>query len=199
MPTRESMGTLPAPDLHVVSLRYSVEPHEGFSYDSPPPLSFETPEALFHLAAGVLTCAMKVHFSEVKAARKAVEPILRAWETASDLRYNRGQLRFKFNSPEVIDRSPKPAGTVTAFAVISVGSGITLTSSATFHLASQRYPDPPPDHFRLNPDAEILLNRYYGYLDHHEPLTSMAYFCLTVFNAKAGGLDVLQLFWVAGW
>ncbi len=68
MPTKQSMGTI-TPDLQVVSLRYSVEPHEGFSYDSPPPLSCETPEARFHLTAGVLTCAMKVHFSEVKAAR----------------------------------------------------------------------------------------------------------------------------------
>lgn len=179
------MGTIRGPDLHVVSLRYAVEPDEGFSYNSPPPVSFDTPQARFRLADGSLTCDMKMHFSDVKAARDAVEPILRAWEADSDLRHNRGQLRFKFDAPEVIDRSPTPPGS--ASLVVSSTLATTMAGSVSVHVASSKYPDPPPEHFRLDPDAETLLDRYYGYLDHREPLPSMAYFCETVLEAKAGG------------
>lgn len=172
------------PDLHVVSLRYLVQPEEGFSYDNPPSISFELQEARFHLDAGILTCEMKIHCSDADTARDAVGPILRAWETDSDLRYNRGQLRFKFDGAEIIDRSPARTGSC-----VGVASGIaTAADSVSVHISSTCYPDPPPDFFRLNPDAETLLQRYYGYLDHHEYLPEMAYFCFTVLKKNSGGL-----------
>jgi len=43
--------------------------------------------------------------------------------------------------------------------------------------------------FRLNPDAESILLRYHGHLDGREPLPAMAYFCLTVLEAKTGGRE----------
>jgi hypothetical protein len=178
------------PDLHVMSLRYSVQPDERFSYDNPPPIRFESQEARFHLDAGILTCEMKIHCADVDTARKAVEPILRAWETDTDLRQTRGQLRFKFDRPEIIDRSPAPLGTVSGVAAVIVGEAmISATGSVSFHLTSTAYPEPPPEFFRLNPDAESLLQRYYGYLDRREPLQAMAYFCLTLLTANSGGLD----------
>lgn len=49
------MAQDPKPDLHVVSLRYTLRPDEGFSYENPPPIQFETEEARFFLADGILT------------------------------------------------------------------------------------------------------------------------------------------------
>jgi hypothetical protein len=175
------------PDLHVVSLRYIVQPDEGFSYDNPPPVSFESQEARFHLDAGILTCEMKIHCTDADTARKAVEPILRAWVTDSDLLHNRGQLRFKFDRAEIIDRSPAPPGS--GIAVAAGAAVVTMAGSVSVRISSTRYPDPPPDFFRLNPDAETLLQRYYGYLDHREYLQGMAYFCFTVLTNNSGGLD----------
>jgi hypothetical protein len=42
----------------------------------------------------------------------------------------------------------------------------------------------------MKPDAESILLRYHGYLDGREPLPSMAYFCLTVVEAKTGGREI---------
>jgi hypothetical protein len=68
------------PDLHVVSLRYTLQPEEGFSYENPPTREFETDEAHFRLAEGVLTCGMKMHFPDAASARKVIDPIVQAWE-----------------------------------------------------------------------------------------------------------------------
>jgi hypothetical protein len=128
---------------------------------------------------------MKVHFSDAIAARNVVDPILRAWEVDADLRRNRGELRFKYETAEVIDLSSAPAGNVTA---IVLGSAMAImTGTVSIHVTSSTYPEPPPDHFRLNPDTESILRRYEGYLDGREPLPGMAYFCLTVLEGKAGG------------
>jgi hypothetical protein len=171
------------PELHVESLRYILQPDERFSYDNPPPLEFETAEARFRLANGVLTCEMKIHFSDANAARNVVEPVLRAWEALSDVRYNRGQLRFRFDQPQIVDRSPRPPG---SSMMVAMSGSSTFTATLSFHVTSKKYPEPPRDYFRLNPDAESILQRYRGYLDGREPLQSMTYFCLTIIERGAG-------------
>ena len=175
----------PAPNLHVVSLEYILLSNERVIYKNPPPIEFETDEALFHLADGVLKCKMKERFSDAVAARKVVEPILRAWEVDTDLGHNRGELRFKYKMAEVIDLSPAPSGSVTAKVVGN--AMLSATGTLSTHDTRSRYPEPPPDHFRLNPDAESILLRYEGYLGGREALPAMAYFCLTLLEGKAGG------------
>ena len=54
------------------------------------------------------------------------------------------------------------------------------------HVECANYPNPPGT-FRLNADAESILLRYQAHLDGREPLPSMAYFCLTVLEAKVAG------------
>ena len=67
-------------DLHVVSLSYSLKHGDDVTYDSPPPVVFETPEAEFLLTDAGLSCRMKIHFATTKEARAVVELVLRAWE-----------------------------------------------------------------------------------------------------------------------
>lgn len=172
-------------DLHVVSLTYALRPNKDVSYASPPPVEFETAEAHFRLADGTLTCEMKTHFSTADEARRAVEPSIQAWEVDTDLRWGQDALRFIFDGANVIDRTPAPPGAIHGVAFASGVATVSATATASVHVTRAQYPAPPPHTFRLNPDAESILVRYQGYLDGREPILSMAYFCLTVLEAKA--------------
>lgn len=176
------------PDLHVSALRYTLRPNEHLTYVNPQPREFETLDARFRLADGKLTCEMKAHYSKVEDARAVIEPLLRAWEVDADMRRNRGELRFVFDGADITDRTPPPPGVVRGHAYIVSHAAVTATGTAIVSVTLNSYPDPPPNTFRLNPDAEAILFRYLGYLDGREPLASMAYFCLTVIKAKAGGI-----------
>lgn len=128
---------------------------------------------------------MKTHFSEAEGAKRAVEPVLRAWEVHVDLQQKRGQLRFRYERAEIISRTHQPPGSM--LAVVTGSVMVTAIGTVSVHVTSSRYPEPPPAYFRLNPDAESILQRYERYGDGREPLPAMAYFCLTVLESKAGG------------
>ncbi|MDA2921265.1 hypothetical protein MYX76_17530 [Desulfobacterota bacterium AH_259_B03_O07] len=49
-----------------------------------------------------------------------------------------------------------------------------------------RFPNLPIA-FKASPDVESMYQRYEGYLEGKEPLTSMAYMCLTIFEASVRG------------
>jgi hypothetical protein len=175
------------PDFHVVSLRFKLRPSDEVTYASPAPVEFETEEVRFRLADGKLTCEMTSHFPTAEEARAVVDPVLRAWEVDADLRWNRGELRFEFDGADIIDRSPIPPGVIRGHAHMVLGvAAISAIGTVSVHVTRTHYPEPPGT-FRLNPDAESILLRYQGYLGGREPLLSMAYFCLTVLEANAGG------------
>lgn len=175
-----------APDFHVVSLRYVLRLNNRVTYVSPPLVEFETEEARFRLADGNLTCEIKTHFKTAEAARAVVEPVLRAWEVDADLRWNQGELRFKFDGVEIIDRSLAPPGVSRGHAHMTGVAAVSFVGTVSVHVSRGHYPEPPGT-FRLNPDAESISHRYRGYLDGREPLLSMAYFCLTVLEANCRG------------
>jgi hypothetical protein len=173
------------PDFHVVSLRYKLRPSDQVTYVIPPPVEFDTEEARFRLANGMLSCEMKTHISTAEEARAVVEPVLRAWEVDADLRWNLGELRFEFDGADIIDRSPLPPGVIRGHAHVLLGvAALSGVGTVSVHVSRPNYPEPPGT-FRLNPDSESILLRYQGYLGGREPLLSMAYFCLTVLEANA--------------
>lgn len=173
-------------DLHLVSLRYALRMSKDVSYTDPPPVEFETDEPRFRLTEGKLTCEMKTHFFTVEEARRAVDAAVRAWEVDADLRSGPSGLQFTFDGAGVIDRTTPPPGVVNTSAFV-VGAGCVLASgTVSVQVTRATYPAPPPPTFRLNPDAESILARYQGYRDRREHLQSMAYFCLTFLEAKAG-------------
>ncbi len=175
------------PDLHVESLIYELVPSESIIYNNPPPIDFETDNALLRLADNKLTCTMKAHYSNSEQARSDIEPILRSWEVASDIKVNRGSLRFKYKTSNVVDRSPAIPGQIKGhiIAVQSIGS-LEAFGTLTIRVTMNSYP-PSPGGFRLSHDAESIWLRYMNYIEGREPLLSMAYFCLTVVTAIPGG------------
>ena len=84
--------------------------------------------------------------------------------------------RLRFEKSEIIDRSPT-AG-VTVARATPVQFQISL-SAAEGTVGVPEYPLPPSD-IALIPTSKTMYTRYMGYRRGHEPLASMAYFCLTV-------------------
>lgn len=176
------------PDLHVESLTYRLIPTENIIYEGPQAIEFDTEHANIRLADGELRCSMKTDYSNPGDARAVIDPVLRSWEVASDLKSNKGALRFKYDTANVVDRSPPIPGQIRGHAIMvqSIGS-LEAFGNVTVRINLKQYPLAPGS-FRLTPDAETLWLRYTGYTEGKEPLPSMAYFCLTMARAISGGV-----------
>lgn len=178
-------------DPHVVALHYRIETPETVTYDSPPAVEEETPQFTARLTEGRATVTLKEHFATAEAARELVDPYLRAWELAAALQFGRVELCFVFERPDIIDRNPTP-GTITG-AVCFLASA-SLSGTAIVRTIRREYPAPPQG-FVVSLDAETLWHRYEGYTEGREPLLSMAYFCLTLLEARAGSrLNAVRLY-----
>lgn len=172
-------------DPHVVSLHYLLETDDTVSYKNPPLLSHAFGPFSIQLAKNELCVTMKEHFASVPAARMTVEDYLRAWELDVALRFGPGELRFSYKDAEVIDRHPPPPGTPQVIELAGT-INITMSGSASLHVARAAYPA-PPTRFRVTPDVETLWHRYSGHKEGREPLLSMAYFCLTLLESDGRG------------
>jgi hypothetical protein len=174
-------------DPHVSHLRYSIRHGDDTSFVDPPGVHATTNSFEALLEEGILTVTMLEHFSSVDHARAVVDPYLRAWELQDELQGARTGIEFVYESAEVIDRDPPPPG---ERKVVKLEAGLYSVSgmSATLHVGRRSYP-PPPAQFAVTPDVETMWFRYRGYLSGREPLLAMAYFCLSVLEASAGGRD----------
>jgi hypothetical protein len=128
---------------------------------------------------------MREHYPDVGEARRVVGDFLRSWEIKTALELRRGEMRFQFEDSQVIDRDPPPPGSPKIVPLSGVAN-FTGNLTAVLHATRRKYPDPPTV-FTVTPDVETLWQRYNNYLDGKEPLPSMAYFCLTLIENKAGG------------
>lgn len=134
-------------DPHVASLRYRLVPGETTSFDSPPPVEWETEAFRMRLADGVATFEMVEHHASEGTARKCVDGYLRRWEIDVALRLGRGEMHFAFESADVIDRNPPPSGRDgVLYAQTARATAFALPPS--FHVTRRRYPDPPPQSLR---------------------------------------------------
>lgn len=172
-------------DPHVRTLRYQFDHGPHVSYKDPSKVEFETEHFEGRLEDGVLIVKLTSHFDDVAEARAAVEPYLRAWELHDRLQGLGDEISFDFDDAEVIDRDPPPPGSPQVIHGKAASIGIS-SHSASIHVGRGSYPT-PPEEFSVTPDVETMWQRYLGYQNGKEPLLSMAYFCLTVVLASAGG------------
>ncbi len=172
-------------DPHIVALRYKVVPDKTVSFQNPPPLERET--KAFRLCVGddVATFEMKEHHSSIQEAQERVRPYLHAWDVYTALSQGRREIGFEFESADIIDRDPPPPGAPQVIKPIGIDS-VAVVDTPTIHITRGGYPA-PPDGFKVSPNVDTMWNRYEGYLAGREPLASMAYMCLTVLEASAGG------------
>lgn len=173
-------------DPHVVSLTYRLEVGKSLHFNNPPRLDHETEHFTVSLEDGALVASMKEHHPTVKSAQERVGPFLRSWELDNELQHGANAMRFVYETAEVIDRNPPPPG---ASRSIQAADGISVSVSgvaAEMSVGKAAYP-PPPSTFVASPDVITLWNRFQGYLEDKEPLPAMAYFCLTVLQARGKG------------
>ena len=168
-----------------MSLRYKLETISTVTFNNPPPVTIETDTFLLRLENEKAFVEMKRHFATVEAAKSAIDPFLRAWELDMALDFGRQEIKFTYEDAEVIDRNPPPPGAPQLLQL----SGIALATSVaagTLSVARREY-RLPPKHFKVNPDVDTLWHRFDGYNQGREPLLAMAYSCLTLLEARAGG------------
>lgn len=171
-------------DPHVKALCYRAVVAEGVHFVDPPPLQVVGLGFSGTLADGSLTCYLQEHHSTVSEARARVEPFLRTWEVSAGLALRGPCMTFVFENAEVIDREPVPGSLppLTAREVGTVSTGL----DASIVVERPEY-IPPLGAFIASPDVISLWQRFAGYRARHEPLLSMAYFCLTVAERDYAG------------
>jgi hypothetical protein len=172
-------------DPHVVSLTYRLEVGKRLTFNSPPPLEQETVHFAIRLENGTLVVSMTEHHPTVESAQERVAPFLRSWELDNELKYGPNAMRFAYQTAEVIDRNPPPLGSPHTIQLEQLVE-IETVFPVEVGVGRDTYPPPPCD-FVASPDVTTLWTRFQGYREGREPLSGMAYFCLTVLEARGRG------------
>ena len=168
-------------DPHVVALTYKVRHGSDFDYSSAKSLCALTGEVDLRLENGKARFVMRGHHTTEKEARDAIDDYIKAWELAAALEYGPNAFRLEFDCAEIEDRNPTPGVTTLHFkplrVAVALGTPRIVTKPPT-------YPAPPSKGLARSPDVESMYRRFVGYFEGSEPLTSMAYFCLTVLETS---------------
>lgn len=162
-------------DPHVVALNYAVTHGDSIDYGNAEPLDLDEPEFRLTVADRKVRFEFKTHHATEEGARDTLADYIRNWEFDATLTYGSpDSFRLEFENAEIIDRNPTPG-------VTRIGGRLEIrgTGSARLAMGVSKYPS-PPSNMSLNSDIETMHHRYMGFRARHEPLESMAYFCLTM-------------------
>ena len=174
-------------DPHVVALIYNVDHGDSVIYDEAEPLFQEEEGFRLEVKDKKAWFYLKDHYATESDARKVIEEFIRVWELDACLKRGPDFFRLKFERAEIEDRNPPPRtpGVVALAGAASSGCP-RVSASLTVTNKVFRYPSPPSD-ISVTPDVKTMYDRYIGYRRGHEPLTGMAYFCLTVLKYLGNG------------
>ena len=172
-------------DPHVVALIYRVEHGDNVAYDEATPLVREEQAFRLEVEDKRARFVLKDHYATEAEAREVIEEYIHIWEFDACLDRGPDFFRLKFQKAEIEDRNPPPPtpGVVDVSMTATAGRP---TVSMKLTVFSPSYPA-PPSNVSLNPDVQTMYQRYMDYCRDRKPLTSMAYFRLTVLEMKAGG------------
>ena len=95
-------------------------------------------------------------------------------------------LQLKFDHADIIDRAPISDNKKTINLHAHISAHVVVSDKVHLHVSRGKFP-PFPNNFKASPDAETMYLRYKSFHEGRESLTAMAYMCLTVFQASAGG------------
>ncbi len=165
----------------VVALRYTVVCAADTDFDSAPAFGFVSTEFRGELVGSSLLLYPTRKFDSVDKALAVAVPFIRAWEIGAGVQYSSPRdFRLEFAGADIIDDAPV-AGTVS----LAVQEIARVTDGTINHVSRAAYPMPPVDS-ALGPELDYLWNRVSRYLEGKEPLTSAAYFCVSVLKMRGG-------------
>ena len=170
-------------DPHVVALRYKVEHASSIDYSSAAPLVVHEDGFDVRVEDRRVRFSMKAHFATERDARDAVDDYICSWELDAALAKGPNAFKLRFDRAEIEDRNPTPSTKDVDVRVGPVRTGIPRVRIRAI-VSSHTYPKPPSTGLKRSPDVESMFYRYVGYREGREPLTTMAYFCLTVLLAS---------------
>ena len=163
-------------DPYVLALFYRVDHDNSVDYSNTKRLCRKEPEFRLEVETEMVRFEFTKHYATENAARKAVEDYIRAWEVDAGLRGGANCFKLKYDRAQIEDRNPTPGVAVVHGSPLRLEVTI---SEAVPTLSPADYPS-PPSRLKITPDVQTLYDRYMGYRRGKEPLTTMAYFCLTV-------------------
>ena len=174
-------------DPQVVELIYIVDHDASVDYSDASPVDHDGEAFRIRIEDKRVSFQLKEHYPTQNSARKAVERYIRQWEWDIDLNDGTGQFKLTFEAAKIIDRNPLPPpppsqNVIHLSATITAGAP---SMSAKFRVTGPKpvtYPAPPAE-LTLDPDDPDVLTMYHrfeGYRLNREPLTGMAYFCLSM-------------------
>ena len=169
-------------DPHVSALHYRVCHNESVDYSEAKPLVFDQPSFRVEVKDRKARFELKQHYASEDEARKLIDPFVKNWEFDAGLRRAPGFFRLEFDRAEIIDRSPTK-GVLHVSWSIRAGSP---TVSVKAQVQPMTYPTAPSEINSDHPDVQTLYQRYESFCQGKEPLTSFAYFCLTMVEQSVG-------------
>jgi hypothetical protein len=173
-------------DPHVNALIYEVITDKDVDYDKAMPFFEECADFTLSIDGQKAAFRMERHFATEEEARKLVDNFLQAWSISIGLEYTPDEIKFVFESAEIIDRNPpKETCNSKSINMCCFASGHS-SGSAAIHISKGKFPS-PPQNFVVTPNVETMYIHYKAYRDNREPLTAMANMCRTVLETSAGG------------
>ena len=171
-------------DPHVVALIYRVEHDNTVNYEKAEPLVVEEKAFRLKVKDKKASFFLKDHYAEEAEARESIEEYIRNWEFAACLQGGPDSFRLNYERPEIVDRNPQtpPPGAVELYLTPVIFPPASIAVSVSRVATS--YPSPPAD-VSVTPDVKTMYDRYLGYRRGREPLTGMAYFCVTILEWMA--------------
>ena len=180
-------------DPHVVALWYRVEHSDSVDYGKAQPFDRDETGFCIKIANKQVCFEFKDHYASEDAGRKAIEDYIRSWEFDAGLQGGPNYFKLKFVHAQIEDRNPPPPMPgVVVLRGQPLRVDVTL-SKATLKVLPPCYP-PPPSGLKIIPDVQTLYDRYMGYLQRREPLTTMAYFCLTILELSKGRARAAEMY-----
>lgn len=173
-------------DPHVVALKFRVKHGSTVAYrDDAPHIEHQDAGFRILLSDGTVRIELDGHHATQAEALEEVGPYVRSWEMDACLSGKPGDFCLEFLEAEIIDRDPPPPtpGVVNLAITGSLGA---LTGHASLSIVKPSYPAPPKGLTLKadDPDVMTMYRRLSGYYEGHEPLPSMANFCLTVLEHR---------------
>jgi hypothetical protein len=190
-----SIETMRAP--HVTGFLYELLIPQGVEYANPDPVSWDAGSCVITLRKGppgelselpglaekhLAIVQMKDHHPTLESAQRVIEPLLDAWTVFAGLEATRPRMSFRYLAGQVIDKDPPIGGAES----VARGAGVHHTTDAVIVDRVEEYAAPAAG-FVSSPDVQTMWQRYTACLSGREPISGMAYFCLTVFENSAGG------------
>ena len=170
---------------HVVALIYNIKHGQSVNYRAAKSMDHEEPGFHVKIANEKVRFEFKKHHATVEAARRSIEEYICAWEVGAGLRGGPNCFKLTYDYAQIEDRNPTPG--VTVLHGLPLRSEVTI-SKAVLTVSPPHYPSPPSG-LKIIPDVQTLYDRYMGYRQGKEPLTTMAYFCLTVIERSPAKND----------